>query len=68
MSLIDFSIMIGQWVAIAGSIVLLHHFTPLPFWAAALIPIPVGAVVGVFLGVGFGLAVDFVFRKWKRVR
>jgi tetrahydromethanopterin S-methyltransferase subunit C len=66
MSLIDFSIMIGQWAAIAGCCTLLLKLTSLPFWATFLISLPVGAVVGAIIGVGLGITIDSAFQKWKR--
>lgn len=63
MSLIDFSIMIGQWAGIAGSIFLILKFTALPFWAAVLIALPVGTVIGTSLGLGLGIALAYALQK-----
>ena len=66
MSLIDSLASVGPIAGLAASILLLHHFTILPFWAVLLISIPVGGIIGIAGGIGLGIALEFVILKLIR--
>ena len=66
MSIISISIIIGQWAGIGGCCLLLLKFTALPFWAAFLIALPVGTILGTLAGFGLGMAIAYAREKRQR--